>query len=167
MKNNIKKSIVKGSNVVNFIIPYSLFPIGSIVLIKIFVGSITPPFWLFFIILECLFLIFVLNFYYFHEEYIEIYSPMRIGKKRGRKIHYSEIVRVKYVDRPLNENSYIRIYVIGKKHKFPTFSNTFSSISLKNTRQILIFLESKGIPIEIEGASNRRKQKILGLDHSI
>jgi hypothetical protein len=162
MKNNMEKPIVKGSSVVPFL-ALSWVPVGSIVLAEIMVGDVmvkTPFFAAFFIALECLNLMFVLNFYKFYKEYVEIYSPMRIGKKRKRKIHYSEIVRVVYRDRPSRDHSQIRIYGIGKKYRFSNFGNTVYSIPLKRTIVTLKLLKSKDIPIEII-ASNRRKKKIL------
>jgi hypothetical protein len=161
MKNNMGKPIVKGSSV-KVVIVFSLMPIIYVILTIIGERSlelIGLSFWLFYIAWEWLILTFMLNFYNFYEEYIEIFSPIRIGKKRKRKRYYSEIVRVVYRDKPSKDHSHIRIYGTGKKYRFSNFGNTLYSVSLKRTRQTLKFLESKGIPIEII-ASKRREKKL-------
>jgi hypothetical protein len=160
MRNNLEKPIVKASSIKSFII-HSFIPIGTVIL-AILGGNMELSFWPFFIAWEWIILIFVLNFYNFHEEYMEIFSPVRIGKKRRRKRYYSEIWRVTYCN-PEKERSHIRIYGAGKKYRFSNYANTLY-ISFRKARQILNLLKSKGIPVEVIGFSERIEKKLWESD---
>ena len=159
---NMEKPIIKNSNIKNFI-DISIFFIGSFLFPIFLYRDIEMKEFIYYLVflffLECIFSILILNFYTFYDDYIEIYYPIRIGKNRRKKIYYSEIERVKYYGEAYKGNPFICIYRIGKKCKTYNPANTFSC-SFKKARITLKFLQSKGIPIEIDSVC-KKKQRIL------
>ena len=158
-KNNQEKQVIKASNI-EYFVWLSLYPIGISGITLLLTKTMEMPFfYLFLLVLQCFILITVLNFYSFYEEYIEIYYPIRIGKKRRRKIYYSEIERVRYFSGGKG-SPVIGIHRIGKKYNIYTPANSFTIRTFKKSQKTLKFLQSKGIPIEIK--SEREKiQRML------
>ena len=109
------------------------------------------------IVLEYILSIISLNYYNFHEEYLEIYYPTRIGKWRLRRINYSDIKLVRYYG-DFSYDPIIRIYTSDKKKGLHLPSNSVISYSFKKTRKTLQFIQTKGIPIEIKSESEKKKR---------
>jgi hypothetical protein len=109
--------------------------------------------------LEYLFSIAFFNFYNFHDNYLEIYYPTRIGKWKRRHINYSDIEFVKYFGDSWSD-PIIRIYKFNKQRNIHGPGNSFNAYYFKKAQTTLKFLQSKGIPIEIK-TENEKKKRIL------
>ena len=150
------KPIITNSNIRDFI--NSLF-IPVVFIFPFFAKETALICVCLFIVLEYILSIIFFNFYNFYEDYIEIYYPMRIGKWRKRRINYADITLIKYFG-DLWYDPIIKIYRFGKTKSLHLPSNSVISRPLKKTRKTLLFLQSKGIPVEII-SEDEKKQRIL------
>ena len=90
------------------------------------------------------------NLYYFFSDKLIIYYPTRIFNRK-KSILYSQLCLVKYtnIGGKANVPTIILKYLSKKLSYFSLPSNSFSCYSYNKRKEILKFLASKGIPIEI------------------
>ena len=161
--NNKTYPLIRRSNIRDFN-RISIFPFGvffDILIRNIRSGSVQGTELIMHLIflsaIEYILSIIFLNYYTFHEEYLEIYYPTRIGRWRLRRINYSEIKLVQYSG-DYWYDPIIRIYISDKKKGIHLPSNSVISYSLKKTKKTLQFIQSKGIPIEIISEDEKKKR---------
>jgi hypothetical protein len=122
---------------------YLYYSITEVVLVKILI-LITLP-----IITYSALAIWVNRFYFYTNE-IKIIYLFRFSK-RFKSIEYSQIKLIKYIH-TAGKGKQPMIVMIYEDKKFSKLfkpSNSFTHRSFKKRKEILKFLDSKGIPIEI------------------
>lgn len=143
----ILKSQINGSSVFGFwiiygIIIYLTWNLTKSILLKYIIVILTP-------ILTYIALALWVNCFYFYENMIKIVYFFRF-KNREKDIPYSKINQIRYI---VTEGAKQPMIVFIYKGK--TFSKLFKPSNscthrfLKKRKEILKFLASKGIPIEI------------------